>query len=152
MPTEHEAGRSAATHAAPSPAAGRGPGYELRDTDVRAVAIFGVCLAVFCLVVMIGLWVELKALSGDQPEPPSPFKPPDVVIDQRIQLQARERTALDGGYGWSTETKGAVRIPIDEAIKLVAERGIPVLSKTPRTEVDINGHAGKPVAPVEPKP
>jgi hypothetical protein len=122
------------------------------DANIRAVLYFAAGLAAFSLAVMVLLWVQLKALSGDQPEPPSPFKPPDVVRDQRIQLQSHEQAVLAGGYGWSAETKGAVRIPIDDAIKLVADRGLPVLSAKPRTEVDINSHAGKPATGGEAKP
>ena len=37
-----------------------------------------------------------------------------------------------------------VRIPIDRAIELVAEKGVP-FGKGPKTEVEMNSHAGTPV-------
>jgi hypothetical protein len=129
----------------------RGPGYEVRDTSVRAIVLFGVGLAILCLIAQVGLWGLLKVISGGQPEPPSPFKAPDLIREQRARLHAREHAALEGGYGWNDKAAGTVKIPIDDAMKLVAERGLPVTSTTPRTEVDINSHAGKKAAPEEAK-
>jgi hypothetical protein len=106
---------------------------------------------VICLIIQIALWILLKGISGDQPEPPSPFKSPDVIHDQRVQLEERERSVLEGGYRWKDKSTGAVEIPIQDAMKLVAERGLPVTSTRPRTEVDVNSHAGKKAEPGEGK-
>jgi hypothetical protein len=124
----------------------RGPGYEVRDTNVRALVLFAIGLSVMVVVSQAGLWGLLKAISGDEPEPPSPFKAPEVVHEQRVQLQAREHAALQGGYGWTDKAAGTVKIPIEDAMKLIADRGLPVTSTKPRTEVDVNSHAGKAVS------
>jgi len=42
-----------------------------------------------------------------------------------LALRAREDAVLNS-YGWVDKTAGVVRIPIDEAIKLTAQRGLPV--------------------------
>lgn len=129
----------------------RGPGYEVRDTNVRAIVLFGVGLAIVVLISQIVLWGLLKGISGGQPEAPSAFKSPDVVYDQRMQLQDRERYVLEGGYHWKDKSAGSVEIPIQDAMKLVAERGLPVTSTKPRTEIDVNSHAGKKAEPGEGK-
>ena len=124
-----------------------GRGYEVRDANVRAVILFGVGLAAIVLVVQVGLWALLKGIAGEPENPPNPLNPPEVIHDQRVRLNDRERLALEGDYRWTDPTKGTVAMPIEGAMKRVAERGIPAASKTPRTSVDINSHAGKPAEP-----
>jgi hypothetical protein len=41
------------------------------------------------------------------------------------EFRAREQTELES-YGWINRTAGVVRIPIDRAMELVLERGLPV--------------------------
>ena len=60
--------------------------------DARRLGIYGFGNAAH-LIAQVALWVLLKAISGDQPEPPSPFKAPDVIHEQRLQLHAREQAA-----------------------------------------------------------
>jgi protein SCO1/2 len=57
-----------------------------------------------------------------------------VLLEPRLQvapltdlqtLQATERARLDG-YGWIDREAGVVRIPIERAMQLVVERGLPV--------------------------
>lgn len=59
------------------------------------------------------------------------FPTPRVQIDNGDQdiadLHAREDLLLDN-YTWIDESKGAVRIPIERAMKLIAQQGLPVAS------------------------
>ena len=52
---------------------------------------------------------------------------PRLQVDPRQDLSAyREReAALLDGYRWVDKNAGVVRIPIDEAMKRVVERGLP---------------------------
>jgi hypothetical protein len=121
----------------PEGAATKGPGYEVRDAKVSAVATFMLGLFVLAFVLQVLLWVLLKLISGGTPEPPSPLEPPDVIHEQRRQLGEREEAALKD---------------IDRAIEAIAEKGVPVYSGKPRTEADINSHAGTPVPAEKDKP
>jgi hypothetical protein len=60
---------------------------------------------------------------------------PRVLADFRAQEQA-----LLTSYGWVEKDKGLVRIPIDEAMRIVAEHGLPKFEAAP-------GAAGKPAGP-----
>jgi hypothetical protein len=40
------------------------------------------------------------------------------------ELRARQELLLNG-YGWVDREKGVARIPIDEAMRIVVERGLP---------------------------
>ena len=72
-----------------------------------------------------------------------------VLADQQAPdaPRASEDAAL-GGYGRADPgTKdGPVRIPIDRAIDLIAERGLPQAGGRARTEVEVNSHAGESAA------
>ena len=56
--------------------------------------------------------------------PPEPRLQTNPREDLRA-LRAREDAVLNS-YGWVDKTAGVVRIPIDEAIKLTVQRGLPV--------------------------
>ena len=126
--------------------AGRGPGYEVRDTNVRAIVVFLIGLTVLIIVVQVGLWGLLKSIKGEQTGPKLPLTSPEMITDQRKQLNTRENETLEG-YGWVDKKKGAVRIPISKAIDLLAEQGLPAPARPPRTEVDVNSHSGTVVPP-----
>jgi len=54
--------------------------------------------------------------------PPGPRLQPDPNLDMR-EMRAEE-DALLSTYGWSDKSTGAVRIPIDKAMDLLAARGL----------------------------
>lgn len=60
-------------------------------------------------------------------EPLQRFPKPNLQIhphDDLVALQAREDSELHS-YGWADRKAGVVRIPIDRAMELIAERGLP---------------------------
>jgi hypothetical protein len=63
--------------------------------------------------------------------PQGAFPDPRLEVDERGQLNgirlAEENTLYS--YGWVDEKAGTVRIPIDRAIDLLAQRGLPVRSQ-----------------------
>lgn len=138
MPNESQHPAGDATRTAPQ-AADRGPGYEIRDTNVRAVLLFAVGLFLMLGVVQVSLWALLRGISG-APEPQTPREAPDVISEQRRQLQAGERETLEGMVKGK---KVPGRLSIDEAIDDLAERGLPAGGRA-RTEVDLNSHGGIP--------
>lgn len=90
---------------------------------------------------------------GAQKLPPEPRLQPSPTADLQT-LRARENDLLTH-YRWIDRSKGIVGIPIDRAIQLIAQRGIPlqktpagmVLSK-PEEGTRLTGFEGK----VEPEP
>jgi hypothetical protein len=59
------------------------------------------------------------------------FPAPRVQLDDGnqdvVDLHAREDLLLDN-YSWANQSQGKVRIPIQRAMELVAQRGLPVAS------------------------
>lgn len=128
--------------------------FEHRDISLAGVIYFLVGLAASVVLVyflMDGLYKFLdKRVESEQP-PASPLAtnaPADtrhLAVDYRDylkqnfpspQLETDERTQLDGArmdeaqtlstYGWVDQQAGIVRIPIDRAMDLIVERGLPV--------------------------
>ena len=64
----------------------------------------------------------LKADAGA----PAPAFPKLVTSEPAVFAEFRaQEDAFLAGYGWVEKDKGIARMPIDEAMKIVAERGLP---------------------------
>lgn len=125
---------SESTHTSPPHGTG---GYEKSDADTRSLARFGLGLAAIALVVLAAMFGLLKLLDQRQKSSQPARHPlseasqlpplPRLQISPEVDLKkfrAREDSLLHS-YGWIMKDAGAVRIPIDRAMKLVAERGLP---------------------------
>lgn len=126
----------------------RNPGvsYEPREADLRVVLAFLAALglaAVMVLVVLWGMFSYFRTKSAERgplpsprmftspPNVPQPQLQPDPVADYNVyHLSAKEM--LDN-YGWVDQKAGVTRIPIDKAMDLVAERGLPWKKQAPGT-------------------
>lgn len=126
--------------------------HEHSDINVRAILTSAVILIVVAAVshVIIWLlfgWLERGAMAVDMEV--SPLAPaatempantvatpefavgatgPQLLTNEPMALErhyADQRTRLQG-YGWVDQGAGVARIPIDEAKRLILERGLPV--------------------------
>lgn len=64
------------------------------------------------------------------------FPAPQLEVNERTELndeRLREENTLST-YGWVDEKAGTVRIPIDRAMDLLAQRGLPVRSQSSAAE------------------
>ncbi len=112
-------------------------GYERRDLSLRVVGIFflGLTVAVAgVLLLMAWLFDYFDAREARRDTPPSPLAgAPSPPPEPRLQVNAPKdlkamRAAEDAAlntYGWVDRKAGVVRIPIDRAMDLLAERGLP---------------------------
>ena len=113
--------------------------HETSDIDLRGVLGFGLGLIVIAAVVHLLIFGLFKYFEGREagrvtPEyplaagqgsrlPPEPRLQTNPREDLR-ELRAKEDELL-GSYGWVDKNAGVVRIPIDEAMRLTLERGLP---------------------------
>lgn len=111
---------------------------EDRDVNIRAIIGYGAALAAALAAVLLVLWLFTRSLlepeGGEHAAAPMSTElsrvPPDPRLqpDPRGQLQALrafEKKRL-GSYGWVDKGAGIVHIPIERAMQIVAERGLPV--------------------------
>ena len=126
-----------APNAHPDP--GDGTGYETRDASVSALLKFGFGLIVFMVVVQFVMLRIYRVFVAERPEA---IKPPTTtnLYQQLRDLHHDEETKLES-YGWVDRKAGIVRIPIQRAIELVAEKGVG-FGKGPKSELEMNSHAG----------
>ena len=114
-----------------------GRGHEERDVAFQYITGAGIGLVVLIIVAVVSMsWLfdfflarEIRsspaanplAIAGAQPpEPRLQTKP----VEQLQRLRSEENLTL-GTYGWIDREQGVVRIPIERAMDLIAERGLP---------------------------
>jgi hypothetical protein len=127
-----------------------GPGGhpELRyeQTDVRPGAIvrFGIGLVIVVAVASVALLGLFRVLAKQQqrhdpPSPPIARPTGDVPPVPRLQItplqdleqvRAQEEKELNS-YGWVDPRAGIAHIPIDDAIRILATRGLPQAAPSP---------------------
>jgi hypothetical protein len=113
------------------------PGYERSDASVRPVIQFtiiltlGLALVIALMVVLFNTLerIATRAEAAAHPmaveaDPPAPRLQTSTAVELALH-RAREAETL-GGYAWIDRDAGIVRIPIERALELVAERGLPV--------------------------
>jgi hypothetical protein len=113
--------------------------HEESDVNIRAILGFAAGLLVFAIVIHIAMWglfrfFEAQASHQEQPTyplaakqeqrlPPEPRLQTNPKQDLADLRTAEERTLTT--YGWVDRNAGVVRIPIEQAMKLTIERGLP---------------------------
>jgi hypothetical protein len=126
-------------------------GYERQDIGAKGVLYFLLGLAIaglFTYFVVDGVYSFLNGRSEAQQAPVNPlvknapadtrnisaeypqeaFPNPRLEVDERGQLndiRIKEEQTLQS-YGYVDKNAGTVRIPIDRAMDLIAQRGLPV--------------------------
>lgn len=120
-------------------------GHEERDVYFRPIVIATIILVATLVLAAVGMRVllfhfldrdarlsppanPLAAAAGPR-LPPEPRLLPKPV-EQLRALRAEEDETLST-YGWTDRANGVVRIPIDRAMDLVVERGLPEVEPAP---------------------
>jgi hypothetical protein len=143
-------------------------GYEPRDLSARGIFAFLIGLAVMTVIFVFmirGLYTLMDRYEQEHQTPPSPlvtdvpkdtrhvpadarmkFPEPRLEVDERTQLndfltQQEDQLAT---YGNIDQQAGTVRIPIEQAMKLVSKRGLPVLPAGEAGPVQPKANAAKP--------
>jgi hypothetical protein len=124
-----------------------GAAYEHTDAAVAPVAKFLVWLFVAAVLTHIGLAGVYKLLvdqgvaqeASERRYPLAANEEPRLPPVPRLQqhppqelqtFTTEERTRLES-YGWENKASGTVHIPIEEAMRLTVERGLPVQAVDP---------------------
>jgi hypothetical protein len=116
-----------------------------RDVSIRAVLSFGFWLAVGLIASAAAMFVLLRALEKKERAedrklspmiaaslartPPEPRLEPYPLFP-RQRLRAEEEGVLTT-YGWVDKDRGVVRVPIDRAMDLLVQHGLPPAKPMP---------------------
>lgn len=112
-------------------------GHETSDLDARVPALFGAALTTAIVVLMAATYWVYDFTAAHQAArypaaPPlaytrEPTPAPRLQVDaprELRELRAAEDAALHG-YAWIDKNRSLVRIPIDRAIEVLTQRGLP---------------------------
>lgn len=113
-------------------------GHEESDIDVATILKFGAGLAVTVLGCAVIVWVLFRVLdrqAAARDPQLSPLARPAGQMPAGPRLETNERAALATfraeetktleGYGWVNQLGGVTHIPIEDAKKLLVQRGLP---------------------------
>jgi hypothetical protein len=115
-------------------------GHEEKDVNIIAITKFGIGLTLTIVVAAFVLWglfdyfvgADEKSYGAGAPlrtsltpakQPPQPRLQQSPPIDLRDMRAAEDQ--LLHHYSWVDRDKGVVRIPIDRAMDMLAQRGLP---------------------------
>jgi hypothetical protein len=146
-----------------------GIGFELEDMDPKAIFAFLISLALAGILIhfaLKGLYGYLDAYFNHHQPTPNPlvkagtetrtipadviakFPQPRLETNERLEIKdfrLQEEKILDT-YGWVDQQAGVVRIPIDRAMQLLAQQGLPTQPQTgtaPPSTVNMAREAAK---------
>lgn len=114
-------------------------GHESRDISTRVVVIFGVSLVVGAAAVYLAIWLLFvyfgrvadraypreypMARVGAPAQPPAPRLQTEPREELK-QLRAEEDRILNS-YGWVDANSGVAHIPIEQAMRMTLDQGLP---------------------------
>ncbi len=129
----------------PEDKANGGPGYEVEDASVKEVAFTGISLAIGTVIVCFAVAGLLKVMTASDSVRQAPVNqvpslesfPPGPRLQEKPweELQAlrkHEEQALTT-YGWVNKDSGKVRVPVDRAMDLVIQQGLPARAASGET-------------------
>jgi|WetSurMetagenome_2_1015567.scaffolds.fasta_scaffold305388_2 hypothetical protein len=122
-----------------------GARHETRDISTRVVVVFGVSLVVGAILVHFAVWLlyvlygNMQSKAYPRQYPLAQVGPPPLPPAPRLQTQPREdlknmraeEERYLGTYGWADSARGAVHIPIDRAMELLLQQGLPARAQAP---------------------
>jgi hypothetical protein len=136
----------AETHQPPAASEHADLHHEESDVNFGGILAFGAGLIVVCMAASLIVFVLFKYFEAHEAHsvpveyplaagqgnrvPPEPRLQVNPREDLR-ELRAKEDELL-GSYGWVDKNAGIVRIPIDDAMKLTIERGLPARTEQGR--------------------
>ncbi len=112
--------------------------HERKDVDVVSLVTIAFLLLFTCVIIFLVVWGMMHYFKLHEPAKTAGqanlpvtssegFPKPRLEIKGAVdlaKLRAAEDADLDS-YGWIDRNSGAVRVPIDRAMQLLLERGLP---------------------------
>jgi hypothetical protein len=104
-------------------------GYERSDANPRlltAIAVGIACFLAAAPVIVLLIFPGSSSRGGIERDPPLP-PAPRLQVKPRADLAALRdaETRQLNSYGWIDRSQGIVHIPVDRAMELLVQRGLP---------------------------
>jgi hypothetical protein len=115
---------------------GPGDGYERRDANIPALLKLGLGLAVLIAVTMVSMTWAFSIFDKYEPLGPpaasfvnSRQLPTGPLLQAAPHVELKDYCAAQqnnvGTYAWVDKQQGTVRIPVDRAMDLILQQGLP---------------------------
>jgi hypothetical protein len=132
--------------------------HETSDVSTPDIAKFGVGLIIVAIVTHILMWGLYEYFAAREPRaqaagqardqlPPEPRLQgaPGHEIHPVEELNAMRRAedSILTTYAWVAQDSGTARVPIEQAIKMLAERGLPSRSGVHRQRMPSDSKSGR---------
>lgn len=123
--------------------------HETREAVPRYILIFAACLAIAVVAGFLVSWATLvyfknhqesappqSAISAGRVLPPPGMPQLQAHPDTDLQVYLKKQREILDSYGWVNRKNGVVRIPIQRAMNILLQKGLPARdSKTPKGAV-----------------
>lgn len=129
------------------------PDHEHSDISIKGVFSFVVVLVVAAVAIHIVLWFMYQFMERQHAKSDTPrhalakqeAMPPEKVVQEFPEPRLQRNEVVDmnqfrraeeqrlRNYTWLDQNAGKVSIPIDRAMELVLERGLPAADRAPAT-------------------
>jgi hypothetical protein len=130
-----------------------GSGYEHTDASVWTIVKFAFWLALSAIIIHVGLGLMYQMLieqaksTTEQQYPLATARDPQLPPTPRLQQFPRNEVydfRLDEerrlhSYGWVNKDAGTVHIPIDDAMRLILQRGLASRTQDPSRPAETPG-------------
>ena len=118
-----------------------GRDYQDRDIRIKPILWFGVVMVFVTIATFFGIEYYFKVLASREDRAGQPVTiterqlPPDPTLQiwefaDLANYRAKEQAVLDT-YGWVDRDAGIVRLPIEHAMELLLQKGLPVRNTQP---------------------
>jgi hypothetical protein len=121
--------------------------FEPKDVNIRAIMYIAIGFIVAAVVINLLVWwlydylrqsdphhgrLSSSEIKATVPQPPEPR----LQVSPSTDLQTLESTQRDqlNQYGWIDQQKGIVKIPVEEAMKQIVQKGLPTPAKPTATQ------------------
>ena len=114
------------------------PGHELSDIQPKNIALFGAALAAMIAAAAVAAYALFgffnTSITKTRPAPsplsysrePTPAPRLSLRPGDELSAMRAEENKILSSYDWVDRDHGVVRIPIERAIEILADRGLPV--------------------------
>ena len=128
------------------------PGYETHDVNTRAVLGSLAFLFLVLVLILFATWRLFRYFSVAElgPAADSSFaavrqlpSAPELEVNARkdlLEMQTQQQRELET-YSWEDRKAQVVRIPIERAMDLLLQKGLPVVSVATGQEAEGTGHS-----------
>jgi hypothetical protein len=111
-------------------------GHETSDASAKGIGIFILFFVLGLVLIVVGVYFFFAAdlKTKPVPHPALAAEEANIAPHQPLVLFNEKEQSKLNSYGWVDRKHGVTRIPIERAMELLVQRGLPVRSESSTNE------------------